>query len=951
MKGERVHHLDWLKVLIVYGIVVYHVALVFVYAPWLVSNAQRSVALSVFAAFCFPWGIPAMFLIAGADAWFGLRSHTVSEFVRKRFLRLMVPFAAGLVVLSPLQRFIASRQPPPPIEQLPAYYVTFFRTIQFDGGLQFIGRYWLHLWFLGYLFVISAVCAPLLAKLRSAEGTRFSTRVVEVAARRGVFVFALPLVLAELILRPLFPSYQDWADVATYVLVFVWGAVVFSDRRLEDAIRAQIRGILAVAVAASFALAATTYLAPQGVHWAPYAGAIAWSLYVWAWLHTVLYIGVRWFDRPSRFVTYAEESVLPVYVIHHPIVLLVAGFVVTLSLGVWAKFFLVLSAVALLTFLVYELGIRRWPVMRALFGLGPQRKAGPGSRGKPTLGWIAASLVLLVAGCGSATSVASRTPSPSASTSPAGTPSSSPSAAPSPTPTPALAAGAPAWVDVSVASGWRSPSSPRSVDAPALANPADIRGWVSHMTAADKIGLIDRLDTQALLGDEVFVIQVDGAWAKVAVVDQATPLDPRGYPVWIPVRQLTAVPPIDADASVTVVSPTTVLRGPTGAIEVSFGTTLPLVGTDSGKDVVALPDGATMTVDPAAVTTAGLPATGAAVVASASKFLGLPYLWGGTSAFGFDCSGLVHLVYKQHGAALPRDSDPQSKTGIAISRSDLQAGDLVFFSSAGSAYHVGIYAGGGMVIDSPSPGYAVEKVALTSMPNIADYSGARRYFGAGPVPSPTPAGLPRSLSGAEWTKLPTSDQVVALTFDAGGNDAGVAPILRALAAARVPATFFLTGRWTEVYPSDAKTIAASYGIGNHTYSHPYLTSLSDAQVRDEVTHAENVIRSTTGRDPHPLFRFPYGSTDARVLADVHALGYGGIRWTVDTLGWEGASRGQSTASVLQRVLASLAPGEIVLMHVGAATDGTTLDASALPSVISAVQQKGYRFVLVSSYVT
>lgn len=215
------------------------------------------------------------------------------------------------------------------------------------------------------------------------------------------------------------------------------------------------------------------------------------------------------------------------------------------------------------------------------------------------------------------------------------------------------------------------------------------------------------------------------------------------------------------------------------------------------------------------------------------------------------------------------------------------------------------------------------------------------------VPTPT---LPPSLAGAEWTRLPTSDKVVALTFDAGGNDAGVPKVMVALAQAGVRGTFFLTGRWSEVYPTRAKDIAASYPIGNHTYDHPYLTKLSDAQVQDEIVHAQLVITQITGHDPRPLFRFPYGNADARTLGDVHGLGYGGIRWTVDTLGWEGASNGISVTSIQQRVMANLKPGEIVLMHVGAANDGTTLDADALPAIIKDVQDAGYRLVLVGDYV-
>lgn len=560
--------------------------------------------------------------------------------------------------------------------------------------------------------------------------------------------------------------------------------------------------------------------------------------------------------------------------------------------------------------------------------------------------------LLAISACG-ANSAVVPSPSPSASPSFSPYPSASPSPSPSPSPRP-VAAGAPGWVTVSVASGWRSPESPRPADYPVLENPVRIRDWVAAMTAASQAGLIDRLDTQLLLGDEVEVLEVKGVWARVVVPDQATPLDPRGYPVWIPVRQLTATPPPDTTEAVTVTAPVARLLSAGGTLEVGYGTTLPVLNRDGATYTVGLPDGRVMTVDARSVSAPAQAATAGGVIAAARSLLSVPYIWGGTSAFGLDCSGLVHLVYKANGVIVPRDSDPQSKFGTAVERSALQPGDLVFFSSGGIAYHVAIYAGGGMVIQSPAPGQKVELVALNSLAFAGDYSGARRVIGtvAPPSPTPTPTAprLPSSLSGAEWTALPTGDKVVALTFDAGGNNAGVAPILKALAGAGVPATFFLTGRWAEVYPNDAKLIAATFPVANHTYSHPYLTKLTDANVKDQIVHAETVIKTTTGHDPRPLFRFPYGDVDSRVLADAHALGYGGIRWTVDTLGWKGGGAGgQSEATVLARVLGSLRPGEIVLMHVGAANDGSTLDASALPAVISAVQARGYHFVLVGDY--
>jgi glucan biosynthesis protein C len=381
LSHDRIHYLDWLKVLIVYGIVVFHVALVFSLGSWLVSNHQRSIVLSAFAAFCFPWGIPAMFLIAGADAWFGLRSHPLAGFLRKRFLRLLVPMIPGLLILSPLQRFVSSANPPPSIDGLGAFYVAFFSNFHFSWTLQFISQYWLHLWFLAYLFAITLACAPALVWLRSPAGRRLRSFLVGVAERRGgLLLLASPLSLTQIVLRPRFPAYQDWADVATYTLAFLWGAVFFSDRRFEAAILRQIRWLLAAGLFSGMGIAALLYITKAyltgdavALASAQLAQSFFWSLFIWAWLLSVIYLGIRWLNFPHPALRYAEESILPVYVIHHPVVLLIASFVVTWSLGVWPKFALILVLVACMTLGFYEFGVRRWPVMRLLFGLNPMR--------------------------------------------------------------------------------------------------------------------------------------------------------------------------------------------------------------------------------------------------------------------------------------------------------------------------------------------------------------------------------------------------------------------------------------------------------------------------------------------------------------------------------------------------------------------------------------------------
>lgn len=189
--------------------------------------------------------------------------------------------------------------------------------------------------------------------------------------------------------------------------------------------------------------------------------------------------------------------------------------------------------------------------------------------------------------------------------------------------------------------------------------------------------------------------------------------------------------------------------------------------------------------------------------------------------------------------------------------------------------------------------------------------------------------------------------MVALTFDCGANAAGVPSILQTLRTSDIDATFFLTGRWAQTFPAHAREIAGGHRIGNHTTTHPHLPDLSERGIRDEIVGAERVIRAVTGRAPKPLFRAPYGDSDARTIRVVNELGYGGIRWTTDTLGWKGTSGGRTAGSVVRRVLDQLRPGAIVLMHVGSAPDGSTLDADALPELIAQIRERGYGFVTVT----
>jgi peptidoglycan/xylan/chitin deacetylase (PgdA/CDA1 family) len=203
--------------------------------------------------------------------------------------------------------------------------------------------------------------------------------------------------------------------------------------------------------------------------------------------------------------------------------------------------------------------------------------------------------------------------------------------------------------------------------------------------------------------------------------------------------------------------------------------------------------------------------------------------------------------------------------------------------------------------------------------------------------------LPPAIVAGELVRLQTRQQVVALTFDGGGNADAAKGVLGILKRERVPGTFFLTGHFVQAYPLLSRAIGGRYPVANHTVDHVDLRRLSTPAATRQITRAETMIRRATGRDPRPLFRFPYGARDARTLGIVRRLGYASVRWTVDTWGWMGLTL-QSVAGAQRRVLDHLMPGEIVLMHLGAARDRSTIDSRALPGVIRAVRARGYKFV-------
>ena len=164
---------------------------------------------------------------------------------------------------------------------------------------------------------------------------------------------------------------------------------------------------------------------------------------------------------------------------------------------------------------------------------------------------------------------------------------------------------------------------------------------------------------------------------------------------------------------------------------------------------------------------------------------------------------------------------------------------------------------------------------------------------------------------------------VALTFDAEHPDRSWCPpgnleaILDALAAAQARATFFVQGRWALSQPALARRIADDgHLIGHHSHYHARMPLLHDDGLREDVSDGEEAIRATTGADPRPWFRCPFGSghTDDRILAILAELGYREVGWHVEVEDWEPHRDGPAIATDAVAGARAHGDGAVVLLH-------------------------------------
>jgi hypothetical protein len=374
-KPERDFAIDWLRVFAMGVVFLFHCARYFDTQGWHVKNPQSDDTITFFVLFLSQWIMPLFFILSGISIYYMLNYRKTGAFIKSRFTRLLVPFIFGTLVLIPSQVYIERVTQ----HHFTGSYIEFYPHY-FDGFYAFGGNFaWmgLHLWYLQMLFVYSLLFLPLFIYLRK-EKTRdsISTLAGFFQRRSAIFLLALPLALLEFILDPSRIGRRDFGGWSffLYMIFFIYGYVIFTHPKFKTVIAnngrfAFIGGIAATATALILLL----LLGFPSYGNSPYFLFMTTlrAFISWFWLIAIFSFFLRHFTTRNRFLGYANEAVLPFYILHQTIIVIIGFYLIHWNTGVYFKYVVLCIASFTSICLIYELFVRRINVMRFLFGLKP----------------------------------------------------------------------------------------------------------------------------------------------------------------------------------------------------------------------------------------------------------------------------------------------------------------------------------------------------------------------------------------------------------------------------------------------------------------------------------------------------------------------------------------------------------------------------------------------------
>ena len=381
--NNRIYYIDWLRVIAFGLLFVFHSFRPFDTYPWHLKNAETSISINYIIEFMHSWRMYIIFLVSGAGTYFAMKSKR-ENFLNGRIKRLIIPYIFGILVLIPPQRFYEA------IQQLgfEGNYLTFLAQLpiglindNFGWNLMWTGYLGYHIWYLVYLFVQTILFLPLFKLI-----LRYQNNVCEKTNKlfRSFFAFwyiLIPFTLLEFILRPIFPQYLNWADFAIFSLYFLLGFILQLNHSIilfveKHALKFLLTGVICWSLYLINKSLLDSISMPE-YSFNYFLSIILKNLNSISWVFAFVGLGKKLLDFNHRYLNDLNQGILPFYILHQTLIVLVGYYVLLIDYSIAIKFIIIFLVSFTLTIGSYQI-LRRIGFLRFLFGMKPKRKSGYG---------------------------------------------------------------------------------------------------------------------------------------------------------------------------------------------------------------------------------------------------------------------------------------------------------------------------------------------------------------------------------------------------------------------------------------------------------------------------------------------------------------------------------------------------------------------------------------------
>lgn len=377
MNKERRYDLDWLRVSAFYILIFYHVGMIFVPWEFHIKNPTTAEWFETWMAFLSQWRLPLLFTISGAVVYYSLGKRNGKTFLRERFVRLGIPLIFGMLIIIPPQIYFERLMNGEHFENYFQFWLTVFEFVPypFGGSLS-----WHHLWYVLYILFYSIIALPLFLFLRSRRSSSLKQKITQLLNRFPNSIYSITFLFLAFyyMLSPIFPTthslIDDWYNHSISFMFFLFGYLISSIPSFTDILVAKRKQSLIIAMIPAviltlFVWGPTFEIFDEEADWFFLLyGFMKWT-FILPFLFVVFGYAKVLLNRSSKILSYLNESVYPLYILHQTVEIGFGYYIIQLSLPLMVKFVILVIVTFGISLLIYDLIIKRSSLLRIFFGL------------------------------------------------------------------------------------------------------------------------------------------------------------------------------------------------------------------------------------------------------------------------------------------------------------------------------------------------------------------------------------------------------------------------------------------------------------------------------------------------------------------------------------------------------------------------------------------------------